>query len=662
MKFFLTIILVLFASAALAQPTEEWVARYNGSANGWDIAYALTMDAPGNIYVTGASTGNGTDYDYSTIKYDPDGNQVWVARYNGPVNGADEAWALAVDGEGNLCVTGRSIGSGTDYDYATVKYDSLGNSLWVARYNGPGNSIDVAADIAADVGGNVYVTGRSVGSGTDCDYATIKYDHDSNQIWVARYNGPGNGYDRAMALALDVSGNLHVTGYSKGSGTNHDYATIKYDANGNELWVARYNGPADDHDEAYDLAVDAEGNVYVTGFSADAGPNRDYATIKYDSGGTEVWVARYDGPVDGHDEAWALAVDSKCNVYVTGYSVGSGTDFDYTTLKYDSLGNQLWVARYNGPASSDDRALALVVDTFSNVYVTGRSWGAATDYDYTTAKYDSLGNQLWVARYNGPGDYYDRASDIVVNASGDVFVTGHSYGSGTEFDYATVKYRQDLVTITCGAPSPWFCRGKNFYFELTVTNNTGGDISGTLTFAGYSGYDCNPAHVLVTIPRPRTYPPGVTQQYYFLKVPRWVVPGHYSASVSGALSGYEVLCCVNTDIIQCGPWRIGENTEWELVEVERPEAALPTVTSLARNYPNPFNTTTEITYALAEAGDVQLTIYNLGGQLIETLIDGYQDVGEYEVIWDASGQASGVYFYKLTAGDFTEVRRMTLLK
>ncbi|MBA3726335.1 MAG: SBBP repeat-containing protein, partial [Armatimonadetes bacterium] len=123
---------------------------------------------------------------------------------------------------------------------------------------------------------------------------------------------------------------------------------------------------------------------------------------------TEAWVARYNGPGNSNDTARALAADAAGNVYVTGYSYGAGTgDFDYATIKYDSNGNQLWVARYNGPGNDNDYASALAVDAAGNVYVTGLSLGAGTSYDYATVKYDSNGNQLWVARYNGPGNFYD---------------------------------------------------------------------------------------------------------------------------------------------------------------------------------------------------------------------------------------------------------------
>ena len=154
-----------------------------------------------------------------------------VARYNGPGNAGDTAWAVAVDASGNVYVTGASVGSGTGKDYATIKYNSSGIQQWVARYNGPGNSDDVATAIAVDGSGNVYVTGYSTGSSSGFDYATIKYNSSGTQQWVDRYNGPGNGNDEIVspgAIAIDGSGNAYVTGESTNLNGDYDYATIKY--------------------------------------------------------------------------------------------------------------------------------------------------------------------------------------------------------------------------------------------------------------------------------------------------------------------------------------------------------------------------------------------------------------------------------------------------
>jgi len=418
---------------------EAWVARYyDGLAILYHDIPTIVVDGAGNVYVAGSTAVSGTP-DYVTIKYDTNGNEVWVARYDGPASDYDYATAIAVDSSGNVYVTGDSWNGGTGYDSATIKYDTNGNEVWVRRYNGSLNLGSMANAIAVDGAGNVYVTGHSNYSLGSYEYATIKYDTNGNQLWVALYRGPGNIEDSANAITVDGSGNVYVTGVSIGNGTYYDYATVKYDPDGNQLWVARYDGPASYSDVARAIALDASGNVYVTGRSDDirSYSDRDYATIKYDTNGNQLWLQRYNGPGDEVDEANAIAVDGAGNVYVTGHSdFGDIPDdeADYATIKYDTDGNQLWLSRYNG-----NFANALALDGSGNVYVTGWSWSGDTNGDYATIKYDTNGNEVWVRRYNGPENTHDEAIALALDGSGNVYVTGLSLDGG-KFDYATVKY------------------------------------------------------------------------------------------------------------------------------------------------------------------------------------------------------------------------------
>jgi len=419
--------------------SQTWVSRWNRACAS-EFGQKVAFDANGYVYACGYGQGSIGNYDYITIKYSPTtGEALWVRYYNGLGNGDDQAYAIAVDNSGGVYVTGTNTGSGTSYDYATVKYDANGTLQWVARYNGPGNSSDYAYAIAADGSGNAYVAGRSYGSGSGDDYATIKYDANGNQQWVARYNGPGNSADYAQAIAVDGSGNAYVTGYSPGLSTSTDYATVKYDANGNEQWVARYNGPGNGTDVAIAITVDGSGSAYVTGGSA--GTSMDYATVKYDVNGNQQWVARYNGPGNFVDVARGIAVDDLGNAYVTGYSGGSGFVYDYATVKYDASGNEQWVARYNGPGNSYDGAYAIAVDNSGGVYVTGYSTGSGTGYDYATLMYNGAnGNQLDCKRYTGPGANSDEALSIATGPDGAVAVTGHSYVPGQYDNIVTIKY------------------------------------------------------------------------------------------------------------------------------------------------------------------------------------------------------------------------------
>jgi hypothetical protein len=218
------------ASGAL---TGEWPARYNGPGNGTDVPYDVTVDTSGNVYVTGTSLGSSGSYNYATVKYDSNGNQLWITRYDGPGTGNDTALQVVVDRFDNVYVTGNSSGAGTGEDITTVKYDSNGNQIWVQRYNGPGNGDDWGGSIVIDDQGHVYVAASTLGVGTDDDATTIKYDTNGNQIWVQRFNDPGTWQymnDFAKQLLLDNSGNLYMIGTSDGFSTIQDYLILKYDS------------------------------------------------------------------------------------------------------------------------------------------------------------------------------------------------------------------------------------------------------------------------------------------------------------------------------------------------------------------------------------------------------------------------------------------------
>ena len=197
-------------------------------------------------------------------------------------------------------MTGNSVNSDIFGDYATIKYNSAGQEQWVARYDGTGHEVDNGMAITVDISGNVYVTGDSLGLTTGSDYVTIKYNSEGQTQWVALYDTNFHGNDYGRAIAVDPSGNVYVTGTSWGQGHGYDYATVKYNPAGQQQWVARYQDPIRGS-EAAAIAVDNSGYIYVTGTSA---------TIRYNAAGQQEWVA----PAQGN----AMAIDGSGNVLVTG--------------------------------------------------------------------------------------------------------------------------------------------------------------------------------------------------------------------------------------------------------------------------------------------------------------------------------------------------------
>jgi uncharacterized delta-60 repeat protein len=377
---------------------QQWRATYNGPGNGSDVPSSVFVDNAGNTYVTGTSdalTGTFIDDDVATVKYNSAGVQQWVARCAGSLGRADAGNAVKADAAGNVYITGYTTVrvTGNKKVYLTIKYNAAGVQQWLSTYKGIGTTNgqdDAAIGLALDAAGNVYVTGNTfAGTGYSgrTDYLTVKYNSSGVQQWTQQYNGPGNSFDYPTAIAADAVGNVVITGYSVG--TDFDFATIKYNTNGVQQWIARYNGPASSSDLAYALVLDNAGNVYVTGSDQKVIYNSDYLTVKYNSSGVQQWTARYNGPANDNDEANALAVDKSGNVYVTGYINGVSPSWDIATIKYNNAGVQQWVSRYDGPKDSADVGNAIGVDTLGNVYVGGASTGKTSAWDYTTIKYAS---------------------------------------------------------------------------------------------------------------------------------------------------------------------------------------------------------------------------------------------------------------------------------
>lgn len=370
---------------------ELWAKTFNGSGSALDEARDIAVDASGNVYVTGYTTSSGVNFDYITIKYDPSGNELWAVVFD--EDGFDEAYAIALDGSGNVYVTGgafRNNGDGTNF--VTIKYDSNGGQVWLKRYNGPDDETDIATQIELDDLGNVYVAGHSYDNNDDFDFLIRKYDNNGNTVWTSRFDGANGSFDIPEAIYVDATYNVYITGSSFGGlPTDNDYATVKYNAAGTEQWARYYNGAGNLEDKAFDIVVDGLSNVYVTGRTLGVGSAQDMTTIKYDVSGVVLWADTYNGPSSGYDDAQQMRLGASGALYVTGYSAGNGTNNDYLTLKYDTLnGNILWEARFDGPASNSDQAFDMEIDASENIYVTGTSNDPASNQDFSTIKWCQL--------------------------------------------------------------------------------------------------------------------------------------------------------------------------------------------------------------------------------------------------------------------------------
>jgi uncharacterized delta-60 repeat protein len=460
----------IFCSAG-AQINVQWVGRYTSAGNNIDRAKSMVVDPAGNSFVVGTGW-NGSNFDIVTIKLDANGSQQWASSYDGTGNGYDEARAIVTDAAGNVYVTGYSAGPSANYDVVTIMYNAAGVQQWATRFNGTANGFDEGYDIAVDGSGNVYVTGGTVTTTSNLNYITIKYNSLGAQQWATTYSNTNNSAnaETAYAIALDATGNVYVTGTSFGvTASNHDIATVKYNNAGAQQWVSRYNGPGSVYDAGNDIIVDAAGEVFVTGYARDlvGTTNYSYVTLRINAAGVQQWASIYDGPGNDYDAASALTITPAGNIAVTGRSLGTtSTAEDMATILYDPSGNVMWTRRYDGGAVNYDEGISIVADSSNRIFVTGYSYKGTSNNDYLTIKYEANGDTAWIVKYNGTANNSDQAYAIAIGPTSEIYIGGMSKGSGTNEDFTVVKYCQLTATasadtsICLGASANLFATGS----------------------------------------------------------------------------------------------------------------------------------------------------------------------------------------------------------
>ncbi len=349
---------------------QNFLADFSGQWRSYDRANAVTVSSAGDIIVGGYAT-TSTNKDFLTLKYDASGDFQWKKEFNGAANLIDEIWAVDTDVDGNVYITGSSETAANIRDFITIKYDPDGNQIWQSTYDDTLHLSDIPVDLKVNSQGDVYVCGYSdVNSSYSREVVLLKYDGGSGSLlWKRTFKGSyPDGNDMPIRMKFDSQENVVLGSWlteSTAGAINYDYAVSKFSPEGDSLWTSTYNDSSNGNDYLKDLCIGNGDNIYVTGYGKDAAGDNQIITIKYNSGGEEQWVARFDSSLGGSygDQGTALMVDENGNVIVSGIGFVSSYNTDILLIKYDATGQQQWVTRYNNPDRVD-----------AGDYVTGMQW------------------------------------------------------------------------------------------------------------------------------------------------------------------------------------------------------------------------------------------------------------------------------------------------
>jgi len=590
------------------------------------------------------------------------GDTLWTRTYGG--GDLDYGYSVQQTADGGYIIAGttKSFGAG-NYDFYLLKTDANGDTLWTRTYGG--SDLDYGYSAVQTTDGGYAVVGRtkSFGAG-NYDVYLVKTDANGDTTWTRTYGGSDR--DEGQSVQQTGDGGYIIGGYNDPWGTGiMDVYLVKTDAQGAVLWT-RTHGPEDDYECAYSVQQTADGGYIVAGSTASSQTgDTDLYLLKTDANGDSLWAHTYGG--DQWDEGYSVQQTADGQYIVAGYteSFGAGS-MDFYLLKIDADGDTLWTRTYGGSGRDEGRSVHQTTD--GGYIVAGYSWSfGAGQSDFYLVRTDADGDTLWTHTYGG--SRWDYGRSVQQTADGGYILTGYtdSFGAGGT-DLYLVKTAGEAqepevsIEIIPDDPPVTVPQGGRFGYTGSLTNNT-------------SELQVTDVWTMAIGPEKAVY--GPFKEFHNLGLaPYQTRTAHFSQRVANLapLGFYDY-------IAYCGdyPSMVVDSSffQIEVVEgvgssqggwvltgsfLEGDVADIPFEFALLSNYPNPFNAGTVISYELPTTAHVKLEVYNVFGQKVATLVDGQQQPGYKSVTWDASEISSGLYFYKLTAGDFAETKRMMLVK
>ncbi len=602
--FILTALLPLLAAAQ--PPDTLWTRTYGARSN--DYGYCVQQTADGGYIIAGTTIEYSSYYQVYLIKTDVHGNQVWQQTYGGDLT--DWGYSVQQTSDGGYIIAGKTHSFMPSGELYLVKTDGFGNQIWQTYFGGT-PSFECGYCVQQTTDGGYIVTGETGMFGPSMDAYLVKTNAVGALVWQQGYGGD-NSEEVGRYVCQTLDGGYIITGFIMVPGAGgSDILMIKTDYHGNLLWQRTFGSVFNEY--GFSVQQTTDGGYIIAG---DTGENHyDVYVIKTDSMGHPIWQNSYGGINNDFGRSVQQTLDG--GYIVAGYAEASITAIpDVYLLKIDTAGNLVWQSTFGG---------------------------AGHDYGYDVRQTQDCG--YIVAGYT---DSFGADNQV--------------YLIKTEPDFFPANISLDLIPFTLPILIP--ASGGSFSFYAFVSNEDSINTNVTL----WTKQILPDSTITGPILGPFTVslPPGTTGWLRHQNVPGSAPPGEYKyIGYAGIYPNtiwssdtliYTKLTTGSGPLI--GDWaNTGESFDGEWSQT----AFIPSSPALVVS-PNPFNPTTAISFKLQAPSHIRLAIWDTAGRLVTTLVGGWQEAGAHDVTFDGSNLPSGVYLYRLTAGQNTASGKMVLLK
>ncbi|MFH1074539.1 MAG: SBBP repeat-containing protein [Candidatus Firestonebacteria bacterium] len=369
-----------FHDSITYEKPEEFSGNFDARGN------AICLDEEGNLYITGYNTEKGEGKNIWVQKFKGFDKEAWKRNYSGENKKDDEGKGIKTDSEGNVIVAGYETVKGPKKNIWIKKWGASGNVKWMKSIGVEYKADSMANGVSVDVSGNVYAAGFMSNKNNKPEGWLKKFDKDGKDIWQNIITGGPEDKSEVKAVAVDAEGKIFICGYSSVKGKSAEAFVQKLGSDGKEIWKTAVLAAPKKGIAFNAIALDAKGNIYTAGFQDSPGNGKDALIKKFDKEGRETMEIFYSGTAKLDDIANGIYVDGQDNIFVCGYTTGSRTQQDSFMIKYSPAGKDI-MTRVHDSSGKNDASNAICLDAEGVIYITGFLGVDSTETD------------LWIKQY-----------------------------------------------------------------------------------------------------------------------------------------------------------------------------------------------------------------------------------------------------------------------